>query len=115
MSLFKLYLLLTILPHLQIFCRVVGLFVIICLFGCLFQYGESEEKTKAALKVGKMSLIMLTISGLLLLVIPAQNEILKIYGIHYVTSNENIKNLPDNAARYLNQELTKYIKTSEEK
>lgn len=65
---------------------------------------------RAAILIGgSIELILLTLC-LVCCFSPSRSQILEIYGIHYATNSQTIKNLPQNALNLLNLEIQKEIK-----
>lgn len=114
MSMFKLYLLFSILPSAG---EVVGIFyafsivALIILTVCGIVYIANEDareemdemwvKTK---KYRKMFIFSFSILILLMIFIPDQETIVKMYVANYVTTNNQIKQLPKVVIEYLKKE-----------
>lgn len=124
MSLFKLYLLLNVIPNLG---GVLEIAVFVLVFYAIYaaivtlshkdcnhnDKHDIEACTKEMSKYFnklKISSVLIVITLFAYNFLPTKSDIMQIYGIHYLTSNEQLQQLPNNALMYLNQELQQQIK-----
>lgn len=113
MSLLKLYLLLYLIPTIQttgVICLI--LLIIICFSWLIIIITEEEcykcqEKTYNKFFYIIIS-ILLTIS-VVSIFFPDKDTIMQIYGIHYVSNLSEINNVPTNALKLLNKEITEKL------
>jgi hypothetical protein len=108
MSVFKLYLLLILLPNLSYLAIPFFIAGTLGLVFCLATLSNPFEE------IGGKEIIFTVLSiflgAVIAISIPTKNQIMQIYGIHYATNLNGIKNLSQNAVEFLNEELNKHIK-----
>lgn len=110
---FKLYLLLVVLPNIGevfAFTWVFSLIGFITFALVYFTEDLGTELKAKSFRVAKILFICATLSGALGVLIPAQSDIIKIYGGDLILNNHQVKKLSKNSLKLLNKYVEKELK-----
>ena len=95
------------------FCCALGLILLFNYFNNTL-IGEDEERFhKFCIKIYKPLGIFMIIISTVLLLLPSTQEGVAIYLIPKMANNKQMRDLPINAAKFLNEEFKSYIKDLE--
>jgi hypothetical protein len=85
------------------------------LFGYLIYSEDEKIKADKFIWISKCSIVTCAIFGFLLIWIPSKKDLAVIFGLSYVTQNQNITKIPDNAAKAVNKFLEDFLGEEEKK
>lgn len=101
MSLFTLWLLITVIPNLSVLCELVCFFTVVIFLFCLPVL--TEQPTNRGINI---FVIVFVISVLGACILPDASQMKLIISSHYATNIDGIKELPENMVKYLNDYLS---------
>ena len=120
MTIWQLYFLTRMEKLQDLLCGVAAIFLILTACGAIgiliSMVEDAEKETKAAVyRWVKIGIAGSSIFGLLTIAIPSNQDLAIILGGHFVTNQEEIKKLPANVAKTLNDFLERYQEKEEKK
>lgn len=84
------------------------IFLFASMENCSFNTSEEDKVVDKMYKAAKKLVITGIIAGAIIMFIPTTKEVAVIYGLNYITNNEEAKKLPDNILKAVNKQLEEW-------
>ena len=90
---------------------IIGLIAFLIMLLSLSDSYDLEFDAKKRTKYFVMSLMMMLIGILMIVMVPSTKELIAIYGINYVTNDENAQEIPSKLLEYTNVTLDELLES----